>query len=64
MEKKKSDTDPGLASQFQFSKSIETVFREPFKILKFFDVDPDPRSEIFLTPDPECKNSGPGSGMT
>jgi hypothetical protein len=32
------------------------------KILKFFDADPDPRSVIFLTmdPDPEWKNSYPG----
>ncbi len=30
------------------------------KILKFFDVDPDPRSGIFLTRDPVWKNSDPG----
>jgi hypothetical protein len=36
------------------SESLETIFW--FNILKFFDADPDLRSEIFLTLDP-------GSGM-
>jgi hypothetical protein len=30
------------------------------KILKFFDVDPDPGSGIFLTLVPGCKKSDPG----
>jgi hypothetical protein len=32
------------------SESVETIFL--FKILKFFDTDPDPGSGIFLTLDP------------
>jgi hypothetical protein len=31
-----------------------------FKLLKFFDADPDPGSGIFLTLDLGCKNSYPG----
>jgi hypothetical protein len=39
-----------------FSKNLETIFG--FKILKFFDADPE--SKIFLTRDPGWKNSDPG----
>jgi hypothetical protein len=40
------------------SESLETIFR--VKILKFFDVDPDPGSVIFFTLDPGWENSDPG----
>jgi hypothetical protein len=39
------------------SKNLETIFG--YKILKFFDADPE--SGIFLTRDPGWKNSDPGT---
>ncbi len=56
--------------QDHISENLETIFG--FKILKFFDADPDPGSGIFLIlypvsgiflswiPDPIWKNSDPG----
>ncbi len=44
--------DPDLGSGMNIpdhiSESLETIFG--LKILKFFDVDPDPGSGVFLTP--------------
>jgi hypothetical protein len=40
------------------SESLETIFG--FKILKLFDVDPNPGSGIFLTRDPGWKTFGSG----
>ncbi len=39
-----------MNTPFLFSERLETIFR--LKILKFFDADPDPGSEIFYTLDP------------
>jgi hypothetical protein len=59
---KKQDQYMGSASGMNItdhiSESLETNFFV-FKILKFFDVDP----ESFLTLDPGWKNSDPGSGI-
>jgi hypothetical protein len=59
---KKSRSGSGMNIPDHISESLETIFG--LKILKFFDGDPDPGSGIFLTldPDPEWKNSDPGSG--
>jgi hypothetical protein len=43
------------------SESLETIF--VIKILKFFDVNSDPGSEIFLTLDPGWKYLDTGSGI-
>jgi hypothetical protein len=49
MGKKNLDPDPGSGMNIpdHFAESLETLFG--LKILKFFDVDPDPGSRIFLT---------------
>jgi hypothetical protein len=51
---KNQDPDQGSGSEMSIpdhiSESLETIF--VLKILKFFDVVPDPRSGIFLTLDP------------
>jgi hypothetical protein len=44
-----------------FSRAYKQFLR--LKILKFFDADSDPGSEIFLTLDPGWKNSDLGSGI-
>jgi hypothetical protein len=47
---KKSRSGSGMNISDRNSKGLKTSFG--FKILKFFDVDPDPASGIFLTLDP------------
>jgi hypothetical protein len=44
------------------SESLEIIFL--VKILKFFDVDPDPGSGIFLTRDPGWKKFGSGINIS
>jgi hypothetical protein len=57
---KNQDPDLGWAYQIIFPKAWKHFFG--FKILKFFYVDSDPGSGIFLTWDPGSKSSDPGSG--
>ncbi len=45
-----SGSGSGVNNQDHISKSLETIFG--VKILQFFDADPDPGSDIFLTLDP------------
>jgi hypothetical protein len=52
---KKSRSGSGLNIPDHISESLEPYFG--LKILKFFDVYPDPGSGIFLTLDPGWKNS-------
>jgi hypothetical protein len=56
-----ANPDPGSGAvkirfrdEHHISVSLETIFG--FKILKLFDVDPNPGSGIFLTRDPGWKN--------
>jgi hypothetical protein len=48
---KKSRSGSGMTSLGHISESLETTFWFKNTVLKFFDVDPDPGSEIFLTLD-------------
>ncbi len=59
---KNEDPDPGWTSWIIFFESLETIFWVK-KILKFFDADPDPGSEIFLTLDPGSMMEKFGSGI-
>jgi hypothetical protein len=56
---KNQDPDPGSAFGMNIpdhiSKSLETIFLVKNTYRKFFDANPDPRSEIFLTLDPGRK---------
>jgi hypothetical protein len=59
---KKSRSGSGIKIPDHISKSLETIFG--LKILKFFDADPDPGSEIFLTLDPGSWMEKFGSGIS
>jgi hypothetical protein len=51
----------GMINPDYFFESLETVLG--LEIFKFFYADPDPGFGIFLTLDPEWKDSDPGSGI-
>ena len=58
---KKSRFGSGVIIPDRISESLETIFG--LKILKFFYVDPDPGSGIFLTLDPGSGIEKFGSGI-
>ena len=56
--------DPGSKNKHPGSYLLElSINFFGLQILRFFVADPDPGSDAFLTLDPVCNNSNPGTGI-